>query len=322
MSLNMTNKEIVDAIHKDLPIEEVAIDESTPDKMKFGDDFANMFSSMQLPKGVLTPSSKEIMQMQYIVETTTSIRTLIYELRLHLAGPLAFCAGKFLQKSERLAGKDRSTRIAYDQFKAELWNRLKRVNPQMIQWIKNKNPGFASEMLHIEALHEIIAGGINNVAFTIGAALLAIPEVYKRDHGEIITPEVWEQIGRSVLPFSKTLASSQMEVFDYGIGIALIRKGRKPLGPALNETNFDLSGFNSSALCINAKSELCLHSSIIEPTRARLIKLIDTGHIKIIEERGGCPGRPIFPLVHARYMNGTKEGLFPFAEHILSLPPE
>lgn len=311
----MSNKQVIDAIHEGLPVgSAVQHDGTVPNKVEFARDFARAFSAMEFPEELLRLNEREIRLMHAIVREASSIRGLVYELRLLMANPLL----EFIKEKED-AGKDSETQEKHD-LKRRLWERLQLVKPHFAQQVKDKNQGCDEKTLHLTAMHWAFLGGTYNGAYVMGAAMCIIPELYQREHNEAISPEAWKEIGASALPFSRELLTSQMEVFDHGIIQALTGKSTRPPAPASD--GFDLPGLDATALLINDANELRLHPSIIEPTRARLIALLEGGHIHITGERVGCPARGIFKPIHARFMDGAEKALFPFAEHILSLPYE
>lgn len=322
MNASMHNKRIIDEIHEGFcPDSEEQSDGSAPDKIEFARDFARAFSPMDFLKEWTRLDESETRKMQTISQEVSSIRSLISELRILLGNPLLQFTHECIENEENTEKSERA-KDKYDLLKKNLWERLQLVKPQWAQWVKDTNKECDEKTLHVRVMDVAFQGGIYNAAYTVGAALCVIPEIYRQQTGDVITPERWKEVGASVLPFARDLLSSQMEVFDYGIMQSLTRKTLRPPAPSSNGQSFDVPGFDATALLINDEHELCLNPSIIEPTRARLIKLIEGGDIRITGERVGCPARGIFGPVHARYMHAAETGLFPFAKHILSLPHE
>lgn len=318
METMMTTRQIVEAIHEGLPTVPLSPEEmAAPDKKMAGNHFAQFAKKMtkieEHPNFSITPESKDVLHT--IVQEAASIRQLINDLRISLNEPYHDMVMEMINRYI-MAGSQ-----GYNDFLAEHWERLKVAVPGTTESIEERYPEDSKKWLNV-ALAQIILGGIENVTHGDVAGLLCVPQLYKQETDRLVRPKTWNHIGDSTLPLLLDITSSEKAVFDYGIAHAIKVPSIKPAKKIKGATNFDWPGYNTKALQLNKRMEMTLHPDIIEPTRQHLIQLVQDGKIRITDDRGGCPDRPLFSMIHKRIMSVAPDILFPHAKHILSLPME
>jgi hypothetical protein len=312
METDMTNRQIVDAIHEGLPIMPLTPEEeAAPDKKSAGNHFAKYVAKFQNlehdPRFAVTP--EELQLMETIVLRSHSIRKMINALRIHLSKPFKKMVFDVINPDIETNNPE------YYALIEEHWKRYKVVLPgaeDELREIYAERPNQLPDCAFVQ----IILGGIQNVCYSDCASLLAIPELYQQKKGSVIS-------ATSTLPFLLDISSSEKTVFDDGITQLMKHKNAMPTRKKKKgQTNFFFPPFNTQYLQLNEQLELQLHPDIIEPTREQLRQLVEEDEIRITGDRGGCPGRPLFPMIHRRIMSVAPRAIFPHAEHILSLPLE
>ncbi|UPA22305.1 hypothetical protein K8942_04615 [Candidatus Peribacteria bacterium] len=315
----MTTRQIVDAIHEGIPKSALTMQElAAPPKGKTGNNLAHFFQGLHSikedPRFAITPEKKDALRA--IVENATSIRQLIDDLRMTLNQPFHDMVVKVINQHITEDGQE----FAF--LAADHWGRLEVALPGSNQNLQKTYPDIP-EKWHTVALVQIILGGIQNVTHGDLAGILCVPELFKETKQEIVKPKTWEHIADSMLPLLLDITSSEQDVFDYGIGYAMKHKNTKPTAPLeTGLTNFNFPGYDVRALRLNEELEICLHPRIIKSTQKRVRQKIEQGLARVTGDRHGCPGRPLFGLIHRRIMSMAPEVIFPHAEHILSLPME
>lgn len=315
----MTTRQVVDAIHEGIPQSPLTQKElAAPPKGRTGNELAHFFQGLhhieQDPHFAITGETKE--SLREIIGNATSIRQLINDLRIVLNQPFHDIIIKAMNQHIVADGQEYTSLIA------DHWGRLEVVTPGSNQNIQKTYPDIP-EKWHNVALAQIILGGIQNITHGDLAGILCVPELFKETTQRLVKPKTWNHIAHSTLPLLLDITSSEKDVFDYGIGYAMKHKNTKPTPPPVTGlTNFNFPGYDVRALRLNEKLEICLHPRIIKSTQKRVRQRIEQGLARVTGDRHGCPGRPLFSLIHKRIMSAAPEVIFPHAEKILSLPPE
>lgn len=315
MGTQMTSRQIIDAIHDNLPTD-IQHNNSVSDKEKTTERFARfvkVISHIETdPHFALNDA--EIVQTKTIVHEANNIRTLLAQLRCCTTKPIWDLVKKFIDTEKDTTDSD--LRSGHDEFKAMQWSRMRDRRPDEIEEIRSLHPITPEKQHHVIALRNVLLFGIHNTIYNVYALLCCTPTLYQRQNGITISPSEWEHIGMSTLPLMHTYASANEDVFEAGISWALRQKNTHSKPP------MDWPGFDPWAFTLDEGMHMQLHPRIVEPTRAKILDSIENDEIVIDEERVGCPGRPIFSMLHRRVMAAASKGLFPYAEKVLSLPME
>ncbi len=314
MGTEMTSRQIIDAIHDGLPTD-IQKRDGVADKQKTAERFARfmkIFSQIETdPHFAVTDA--EIAQTKTIVHQANDVRSLLAQLRFCAMKPVWDLVEKTIAQ-ENIT--DPTLKTEYDTLKAMHWSRIKDRRSNDSGEIQKRHASVPEKQHHSIALRNVLLFGINNTIYNVYALLCCTPTLYQQWTGTAISPGEWEHIGMSTLPLMNSYSSSNEDVFEAGISWALRQKNTYSKPP------MDWPGFDPWAFTLDKSMHMQLHPRIIGPARAKILESIKNDEIIIDEVRIGCPGRPIFGMLHSRVMAAASKVLFPYAEKVLSLPME
>lgn len=318
----MTTRQIVDAIHEGLPLSN-ASDGDTPSKGMVGEDlqgFIKRFSLIE-KNPLFVPSPEEIDSIQAAVKAGTNIRTLIRQIRACMRPAFERITLDFIKDMYVAANETPEKKAAFRAFLKNHWQRYQVMRDLGAADLRKENADSPEERLEDIAFVGVMVGGVENVAYHALASVCVTPAVHKEQTEKCIDPEGWHIAGQSSLDMMKQIASAESNVFMNGLIWAMRHKDAKPQDQSNPYDPFDWPAYDPWAFRLNAEGKIGLHQRIIEPTRNELMNCIGDG-IKVTNDRQGCAARAAFPPVHKRVMLAVKDGILPFADHILSLPAE
>lgn len=314
----MNSRQIINAIHEGWPIEKDESPEAAlvPDKRKFGSDFAKAFSHFDriAEHSVFQRSQKETNALQHTVKTATSIKTLVNHLHTSTVTALRPLGSAYIRQLKKEMPEE------YTMIMKQLWEREQNNHPGRMEDILIKDHPEETLARHQELLlGGIVAGGIRNVAYHTWGLLCATPAVQQREMQTVVQPEEWSAIGESTLSLTQALSSSNLKIFDHGIQPALWAK-QPPQKEGKGQRPWShLSPFHPEMLTLH-ESSIHLAENMIQKARQKLQRLMDTKKLTLTEKRAGCAGMDMFPVIHQHIMKDAENCLFPYADHITSLP--